>query len=269
MFTDLDEASLRAACTGLPLQVSCVARTGSTNDDLLGTPMDGVPGGARLRCAGHQSAGRGRRGRHWIDAPGATACFSLALERFAPRGTGSMSGLSLACGVALAEALVDICPTLRVKWPNDLLRDERKVGGILIEVRREGGVERVVIGVGLNLLAPRAADARPLAAGAFAPGGLFDATVPDPLAPARIVAGCARSLLSAWERFERDGFAAFAARWDRFDALRGRPVGMRDAGREIGHGLCLGVATDGALRLSTPTGERRFANGEASPWPEA
>ncbi|WP_101048332.1 biotin--[acetyl-CoA-carboxylase] ligase, partial [Macromonas nakdongensis] len=192
-----------------------------------------------------QTAGRGRRGRGWVSAPGASLTFSLGL----PLHPRDWSGLSLAVGVSLAEQLP---PAVRLKWPNDLWWHDRKLGGILVETANVGERRYAVVGAGLNLRTPAlpptgdtAADGPP----PMPPVGL-DALVPtgsplpdagdalDTLAPALV-----RDLL----RFERDGFAAFAQRFAARDALYGRAVRLSD-GQE---GTAVGVRADGALLLDT------------------
>src|SRR5688500_2328141 len=106
-----------------------------------------------LLVAERQTAGRGRMGRAWQSAPGDSLTFSLGL----PLAPADWAGLSLAVGVSVAESLH---PAVRLKWPNDLWVDDRKLGGILIETASFGegaGGRYAVIGVGINVAA-RGAD---------------------------------------------------------------------------------------------------------------
>ena len=103
-----------------------------------------------LLVAERQSAGRGRLGRTWHSAPGDSLTFSLSLP-YAPQ---QWSGLSLAVGLSLAEALH---PDIGLKWPNDLWLQGRKLGGILIEAATSAERSQLVVGVGLNIR-PRPAD---------------------------------------------------------------------------------------------------------------
>src|SRR3546814_7105530 len=98
-----------------------------------------------------QTAGRGRRGRSWISPFGANLYLSIAWSW--PAWPPELSALSLAIGVACAKVIENHgIADVRLKWPNDLLVDDRKLGGILIEHRGEaGGACRVVVGIGLNL----------------------------------------------------------------------------------------------------------------------
>ncbi len=151
----LSEDALRRAldAVGLTAPVRWDEVTDSTNATALAMAAAGTPEWA-LVAAGHQTAGRGRQGRTWVDRPGAALMCSLVLR---PSLTPDRLGLmSLAAGVAMAEAAsgasgIDV----RCKWPNDLLVGESKVGGILGEAEIiEGRIRHVVVGVGVNLDAP-------------------------------------------------------------------------------------------------------------------
>src|SRR5436190_1357329 len=161
-----------------------------------------------LLVAEHQTHGRGRQGRVWQAAPGASLTFSLAL----PLAPVDWSGLSLAVGVALADALdprlEDDPVRIGLKWPNDLWVLDgkgggRKLGGILIETVAAGSRRLAVIGIGINVLPMSPTDA----ATGFACVQELD---PDATAP-KVLAAVARPLVEALRRFEREGFAGFAS----------------------------------------------------------
>lgn len=243
------------------LRVECLRETDSTSTRLLERARAGDLGPGLL-VAEHQTAGRGRLGRPWFgdaaaagDPPALT--FSLGLV-LAP---ADWSGLSLAVGVALAEALG---PAVRLKWPNDLWLHGadgrgRKLGGVLIETLPppDGGAARmVVVGVGLNLDAPAA---RP---GLEQPVAGWREVEPGARAPA-LLARVAPPLLDALAAFEAQGFAAFAARYAARDALRG--LAVRSSDPAAPEGEALGVDAHGALRLRLPDGgERLIVSGEVS-----
>lgn len=243
-----------------------VARIDSTNDELMREPLRAAPQSPHVLWAGEQSAGRGRRGRSWISRAGDSAIFSVALERPCSEGAPVLTGFSLAVGVALAEALSGFGCQVGLKWPNDLWRAGCKVGGVLIETRRDRQVERIVVGVGLNLLSPG-----PLAGPGAGepivhpspPGGLFDP--PAATAPvAQIVARCAEAIVAAYGLFVTQGFAAFRERWVRLDALQGAPVQLFDGVNLLAAGEAAGVGDSGELRLRTPQGIRIFVIGDVS-----
>lgn len=210
-----------------------------------------------LLIAEHQSGGRGRLGRAWLSEPGASLTFSLGLTL----QPADWSGMSLAVGVALAEALAGPPggPTLGIKWPNDLwLMDApgrgRKLGGILIETVTAGPRRLAVIGIGLNVHTLALAEATTGVAGLQE----LDPALTAPAALARI----ARPLIDALHLFERAGFQAFAERYAALDVLAGRAVTTtRD---DLPEGIARGVDADGSLRLETPAGIVRLTSGEVS-----
>lgn len=222
-----------------------------------------------LLVAEHQSAGRGRQGRPWQSAPGASLTFSLAL----PLAAADWSGLSLAVGVALCEALAPLeahgSAQIGLKWPNDLwLMDGplqtaehgRKLGGILIETVAAGagtgtGANRlVIVGIGLNVRPFETTDLRT----GFASLHELD---PGASAPA-VLARIALPLVQALQRFEHDGFAAFAERFAARDLLYGRTV--RTTLPEAPEGIARGVSPQGALQVQSATGIASVASGEVS-----
>lgn len=239
-----------------------VAEIGSTNDALLAGEFRAEPGRPVVLRADRQVAGRGRRGRRWVSDPRSALTFSIALERRVRGGDAPLAGFSLAVGVALAESLVGWVPDLRLKWPNDLVRDGGKAGGILVETRREGSIERTVAGIGLNLLAPPPVADAAQPVDALVPVGLFEGLVP--VAADDLVRACALAVWVAFEDFVAHGLEAFTERWRPFDAVAGRPVVLRDATREIARGTALGIDAHGALRIREAQGERRHAIGEVS-----
>ena len=213
-----------------------------------------------LLVAEHQTGGRGRMGRGWSSAPGASLTFSLSL----PIAREDWSGLSLAVGVALADALdpqtaAGAAPRLGLKWPNDLwLMDApargRKLGGVLIETVSAGRVRLAVIGIGLNV--------RPLdevdAGSGFACMQEIDARADAPAVLHRVALPLARAL----RRFEAEGFAAFVADYARRDLLAGHTVRTTQQG--VSEGIARGVDASGALQLQTSAGLVAIHSGEVS-----
>ena len=217
----------------------------------------------QMLVAIHQTAGRGRLGRRWHATPGASLTFSLAL----PLHRDDWSGLSLAVGLALAEALDPHGRRIGLKWPNDLILCDaadtgpeapahagRKLGGILIESVPVGAQRAAVVGIGINVLPQPAAEAD---YGSAALAEIWpEATPQDALA--RIGEPLARALLA----FERDGFAPLQAAYARRDVLHGRPVRTTDA--EMPEGVAAGVDADGALKVAADDRTRRVVSGEVS-----
>ncbi|AJG17551.1 biotin--[acetyl-CoA-carboxylase] ligase [Cupriavidus basilensis] len=258
----IDPDRLRAALTGSARgwALGVVDETGSTNADLTlacrNAPWTEF---ATLRLAYRQTAGRGRQGRPWQGQAGLT--FSVALPL--PLAPSQLSGLSLAVGLALAEALGDcdarLGAAVGLKWPNDLQIDGRKLAGILIE-SVPAGPQRVwaVVGIGLNLVRDaqmEAALGRSLAGVTeFLPG--CDPTV--------LMAAVLNRLAVMREDFLAQGFAPMAPRWSARDAYRDQPVRLLHDGRVQAEGLARGVDGDGHLLLETRSGLERISSGEVS-----
>jgi BirA family biotin operon repressor/biotin-[acetyl-CoA-carboxylase] ligase len=220
---------------------------------------------AILLVAEHQNAGRGRLGRQWQSQAGASLTFSLGL----PLQPANWSGLSLAVGVSLAESLEPAngqAPTLQLKWPNDLWLGQRKLGGILVETANWGDQRYVVIGVGLNVTQPNEDFS------AAASQSTRDTQTPPPMAPTSLQAlwpgvdaawalqAVAAPLVQAVLDFEREGFAAFRARFAARDALAGRRVKLSN-GTE---GTACGVGAHGALSVQTQNGLQEISSLEVS-----
>ena len=243
------------------VRVDVVEQTGSTNDDLLESARLAAPDRPALRVALHQFAGRGRHGRRWHDARGRALLFSVMTAWM--RDPAAASAVTLACGISVAEALRQRGIEARLKWPNDLLLSDRKLGGILTELAFDPhGRASLVVGVGLNLcLDPetRVAIDQPAAA-------LDERVVEARLASEREVwiALLARAVLDAIEQFDRDGFAAFRARFEGLFAYAGRPVVLLQAGLPTLTGIPVGVDGEGRLLLSTDAGVQAVASGELS-----
>ena len=232
----------------------------STNTRLLGNAPP-PPGQADVCLCELQHAGRGRRGRRWIAPFGAGVALSVAWT-FSD-GARSLPALSLAVGVAISRALSRAgARGVKLKWPNDIWFQDRKIGGVLIELRAEAsGPAHVVVGVGVNVALPVGAR-REIEAGAGRVAAVADACAAPP--SRNLVAGAILDeLLSMLEQFEREGFAAFRDAWTVLDALSGRPARVLLA-ETIIFGTARGVDQDGALLLDTGERVQRFVSGEVS-----
>lgn len=242
----------RAELAGLEV----LFETDSTNAEALRQPAPAR--GTLAWLAERQSAGRGRRGRDWSTPLAAQV--ALSLSRRVDGGVAALQGLSLAVGVAAAEALHSLGFTdVGLKWPNDLLARGRKLGGILVEVRGDAaGPMQVVVGLGINVCMPPAA-----ARAIDQPWCDLAGLAPAPVSRQAVCAALLDALLPMLASFERQGLAPWLEAWHRHDLLAGRPVRL-DEGARVFEGIALGVAADGALRLRTADGERLCHAGEAS-----
>ncbi|MBT3068428.1 biotin--[acetyl-CoA-carboxylase] ligase [Rhodoferax sp. U11-2br] len=228
----------------------------STNAELMRRLRAGVEDPVLL-IAEHQTAGRGRMARPWHSSPGAagsagpgTLMFSLGLS-LAPK---DWSGLSLAVGWSLANSLH---PEIRLKWPNDLWWQGRKLAGILIETANTrqaalAGSRYVVIGIGLNIQRPEVAGL------STEPAGLAE-LVPG-ISAMQALAQILPPLVETLRAFEQQGFAAFQARFNARDALAQTPVTLSDGQQ----GVTMGVDPVGALLLQTGQGLQRVTSAEVS-----
>ena len=248
------EAVWEAVAPLLPgFTVEVLPQVDSTNTELMRRAR-GVQGEPVLLVAEQQTAGRGRLGRGWQSAAGASLTFSLGL----PLAPADWSGLSLAVGVSVAQSLH---PAIRLKWPNDLWLDERKLGGILIETASFGeagtGERYAVIGIGLNIAPP------PAEGLSTAPAALRE-LLPHAEAP-DVLQRVALPLVTDVLRFAQDGFAPLRARFEARDALRGRAVTLSDGTA----GVAQGVSASGSLLVHTAAGLQAVSSSEVSVRPAA
>ncbi|MGH7540260.1 MAG: biotin--[acetyl-CoA-carboxylase] ligase [Gemmatimonadota bacterium] len=240
----LNEDALRRAlrAAGVTAPVRWDEVTSSTNATAWEMAMAGAPAWT-LVAAGHQMAGRGRRGRAWVNRPGAALLCSVVLR---PSLATDRAGLlSLAAGVAAAEAGSSLSPReVRCKWPNDLIVGGSKVGGVLGESRISGGrVDHVVIGLGVNLELPEAVP------GAGALGGVSaEALLTDFLSRFRTLAeGRPEEILDRWREVS--------------DTL-GRHVEATTVGGDTVRGVAADLDEDGSLLVETGVGVVPVAFGE-------
>lgn len=211
-----------------------------------------APGGFRVAVTDNQTAGRGRHGRTWQSPPGAGLCLSVAYTFGAqPR---NLPALTLAIGLGLIDALDGLgIGGIALKWPNDLVARDGKLGGILTESQAlEGDSIHVVSGVGLNVYLPDDFDLGAEAERAQPASDL--AGLADSLPSANAIAAClVDGLCGVFVDYEDQGFAAFAGRWRKRDWLRGRELTI-DMPRQPLSGVAAGVADDGALLVAAGDG---------------
>ena len=228
----------------------------STNSELLRRAEGGAPSGSVV-VADRQSAGRGRRGRNWLSSPEASLTFSL-LWRFSGNAS-TLSGLSLAVGVALAQAMENLgAQGVCLKWPNDVLLrsgdDFAKLAGILIELSSDRRGTQAIIGIGLNLAPPSDDLPQPAA-------GLSQAC-PLPLDRHDVLAAILGQLAAVLDDFTVNRFLGLKIKWQRYHAWQDQAVQILGDGEDPKRGRCLGVDDDGALLLETATGIERIFSGD-------
>ena len=231
---------------------------GSTNAEAMAR-IEAGSGSGYVCSAEQQSAGRGRRGRTWVSPYARNLYLSVVWEY--EQGAAVLEGMSLAVGVVVARAL-QACglPAVQLKWPNDLLHDSAKFGGILLEMTGDpAGACQVVVGIGLNVNMPAemATDIDQAwtdvtrIGGGNAPGrNILLGAILDELLP--MLAG-----------FESSGFAPWREEWQSLDAFDGKTVILQSGDQQLA-GVATGVDDRGALQLQTTTGTRSMFGGEIS-----
>lgn len=231
----------------------------STSDRLLAAG-DLPPGRFDACFAEFQNAGRGRRGRRWVAPFASGLCLSLNWSY--GDTPAALSALSLAAGVAALRALARLgIAGLALKWPNDIVRGDGKLGGILIDLRGEAaGPAYVVVGIGINVRLPAPVRAELAAEGVDA---VDLASLGAPPARNALAAALVTELSVALGEYGARGLAAFAAEWQAADALAGRPVAVLQGGQAL-EGRARGVDADGALLLDVDGVPRRIVSGEVS-----
>ena len=257
-FDFLAEPALRAVLgpAGAGVSIRVVDACPSTNSALLDQPPEDMTAPACFLITEAQTAGRGRRGRKWLSGAGQAITCSTAFEFALP--LRHLSGLSLAVGVAAARALATLgARDVRLKWPNDLMIGEAKLGGILVETRATRGAIRVVVGIGINHAAQ--------------PGlgeklrrtitSVSDAL--DPLPSRNLVAGTLlRELLAVIDAFAARGLDAVRTEWESLHAHTGHRMRVKLSDGRALSGTAAGIDTDGALLLATASGLIPVSSGE-------
>jgi BirA family biotin operon repressor/biotin-[acetyl-CoA-carboxylase] ligase len=230
----------------------------STSTRLAAMAQAGAPPGTCV-AAEWQRAGRGRRGRAWQAGLGASLTFSI-LWRF-EQGPGHLAGLPLAVAVAACRALGRAGVSgVGVKWPNDLVHDWKKLGGILVETTGEMlGPTAAVVGVGINYRLGEA-----LARRIDQPATDVASIAGPPPSRNALLALLVAELVAALERFGREGFAAFREEWRARHAYAGRRVTVLAADGPARQAQVLDVAEDGALLVSAGGRAERLTSAEIS-----
>lgn len=250
----MDEKTLKTALRDLPLGgIRFHPQTGSTNDLALAWAAAGAPDFS-LVVTDEQTSGRGRSGRSWHSAPGSSLTFSLILRP----GESETEAVSLFSGLgalALTDAIAQSFGLeATIKWPNDVLLQERKIAGILVESVWLGEkIESVVLGMGVNVLAASVPPPEKLAFPATSLEDILQ-TPPDRLALLRGV------LASLVELRPLLGSDVFIKAWENRLAYRGEQVEVWSGTESPQTGTLIGLETDGSVRLLSPTGDPILAH---------
>lgn len=255
----LDAEKIRVnLASNMLLDVNVFAQLDSTNSFLMRQQNP-----ARQIClAEFQSAGRGRRGRTWV-SPLAQNIYCSVKWEF-EGGIAVLEGLSLAIGIAIARTLQGIgVNDIKLKWPNDVLYQGKKLAGILIEITGDpAGCCQVVVGVGLNVAMQHDHTKEIDQPWVSLNSILYEQALPvvrrNQLATVLI-----DNLITILQDYHQVGFEYYQSEWMRQGAYLGKEVFLRN-GQQIVTGVLSGVTATGALCLDTDSGEQIFHGGEIS-----
>lgn len=260
----LDAAQVRKGLR--PVAASLMARLelfdsiDSTNAEAMRQVAAGKGITGLVCSAEQQTAGRGRRGRAWVSPYARNLYVSLLWQYH--QGATALEGLSLAVGVAVARALTACdLPPVQLKWPNDIVYEGAKLGGVLLEMTGDAaGTCQVIVGVGLNV-------AMPVVAASTIDQAWTDVeTMGGTVRPDRnaLLAALLNELLPLLANFEEQGFAPWRDEWLARDAFAGEPVVLHSGAQNMA-GIARGVDERGALQLETATaGVQSIYGGEIS-----
>lgn len=244
----------RGCRLGRPLRV--LDETGSTNDDAKSGAREGAPHGA-VWIAEKQTRGRGRQGRAWMAAPGEALLFSVLLR--IPCLPARVPPLSLACGLAVRDAIAKRVDRVQIKWPNDVVIEDngvlRKVAGVLVESALAGGkVEYVIAGIGVNVHTREFPEELRAIATSVSLAGARGS-----LDRGELLADILAALDHDIEHVAHRGLGLIHARLSAHDALRGRSVESDDGSVR---GVAAGIDPEGRLLVQQAGQITKIASGE-------
>jgi BirA family transcriptional regulator, biotin operon repressor / biotin---[acetyl-CoA-carboxylase] ligase len=255
------EPGLASQVPGLPdfYNLASLDVTESTNMDARNLATDNAPEGT-LVWAKSQGAGRGRRGRNWASPPGNMYASLILRPDCAP---STAAQISFVAALAIRDAIAQFLPDDKVaqlKWPNDVLVNQKKIAGILLESHLAGGDELdwLVVGTGVNIESYPDQVERP-ATSLHELGS--DVSVPGYLE------AYATHMLSWYRQWQEDGFSIIRQNWLEHAWGQGGPVEVR-LGKETFQGVFDDLDETGALVVSTPGGSRLVSAGDVFPLTE-
>ncbi len=258
----LDVAGIQKPLTELATsrleKLEVFASIASTNTYLMSQPAPAI-GSYRVAIADHQTSGRGRHYRRWISAPGAGLYMSFSYTFAA--ATSDLGGLTLAIGVGVIGSLEQLgVEGAALKWPNDIVALDGKLGGILTEVQSGAGEgATVVTGVGINVDMPEHIDfgvESDWSRQAVDLNSISD----EPPSREQIAGTVMEHLYMTFARFEQYGLSGFMDDWRKRDWLLGREITVDMPDKQV-TGIAAGVGDDGSLLVDTPAGQVKVISG--------
>ena len=228
-------------------KIDILASITSTNDYLKLLPYKNI-NHVNICLAEHQTKGRGRLGRAWHSPFGAN--IYLSLSWVVAQDVSKFSGLSLAIALSVVQALSNYQLPLTIKWPNDIIWDNKKLAGILTELNAEShGLTQIIIGIGLNVNMPHTtknAIDQPWAALEKILNSYQDRN--------KIVGNLINHILYTLDDFEQKGFSYFIKQWQQYDHLFGKKINIYQ-GKDSIVGIAAGVNENGHLLLQHENGD--------------
>ena len=259
----LDVDIIRAAlgATARRVDVEVHRSIDSTNAELARRATLGAPSGLCV-VAESQTAGRGRRGRVWHSALGASLTFSFLWR--VDKSAAELAGLSLVVGLAILRALqasgLRDPDCVKLKWPNDIVAGSEKLAGVLIETQGDMlGPTTVVIGIGININLSNA-----MKVNIDQPATDVNALCARPPSRNRLLARVLQELIIVLDEFQQSGFRTFKAAWREHHALHAAPVRVLFGDGSVVNATVKDVANDGALIVTVKGQELHVTAGEVS-----
>jgi BirA family biotin operon repressor/biotin-[acetyl-CoA-carboxylase] ligase len=254
----LEKKKIKSRLHNKFIQLEVFESLASTQDYLKDFMGDGKN---HLCLTEHQTQGRGRFQRAWYAPFGKNIYLSL-LYTF-PLDTSKLAGVSLIVGLSLCKTLnmlADLRAPILIKWPNDLLCDQQKLAGILIEIKAEAhGISYANIGIGINVNMSEQTQkeiTQPWTSLQKLTGHSFDRNI--------IVAQLINQLMDDLKIFSEQGFAPFLNDWKKFDVLFDKSITIQ-MGDQIFHGIAKGLNEQGHLFLKLDNGEiKAFSSGNTT-----
>lgn len=227
----------------------------STNKYLLARVSELESGETCL--AEFQSAGKGRRGRDWVSPFGSNLYLSMYWRLEA--GIAAAMGLSLVVGIAIADALTEYgVNNVKLKWPNDIYVDDRKLAGILVELSGQAGdAADLVIGLGLNLNMSDSVQ------GISQPWIALKSAVDGEIERNKLTAAIIQKLHTELLQYESFGMNGMVERWNKYDNYMDKPIKLI-MGERVIEGVAKGIESSGAIQIETNKGIESFIGGEIS-----
>ncbi len=239
-----------------------VLPTVDSTADYLTRSWKSNPGEGRICVAEHQTEGRGRKGRRWVSPFGANLYFSLGLNL--PLGLSALGGLSLAVGIGLTQFLNAYTKEkVKLKWPNDLLVNQKKLAGILVEASGDSNDQSFLnIGIGMNWDMQLKDESQKMDQ-IDQPWINLKSLVDNKIERNQLLVLILIELNHVLQTYIQDGFESFRLEWSSQSAFFGQTIDIHTHNETIS-GIEIGIDKSGAIKLKTDKGEKTFFSGEVS-----